>query len=64
MVISILVLSFYSNGYFSFHVADKLQAFGLAIITVVDPSSTPFFPLWIFPFPLTIFPLALVLQLF
>ena len=63
MVISISVLSSYSDGYiFSFHVVDKLQAFGLAIITVVDLSSTPFFPLWIFPFLSTIFPLALVPQ--
>ena len=48
MVISISVLSFYSDGYdFSFHVVDILQSFGLAIVTVVDPSSTHFFPLWI-----------------
>ena len=46
MVISISVLSFYSDGYyFSLHVVDILQSFGLAIVTVVDPSSTPFFPL-------------------
>ena len=46
MVISISVLSFYSDGYIFFlHVVDKLQAFGLAIISIVDPSSTPFFPL-------------------
>jgi len=40
------VLSFYSDGYcflISFHVVAILQAFGLAIIIVVDPSSTPFF---------------------
>ena len=61
MVISISVLSLYSDGYiFFFHVVDKLQVFGLAIITGMDPSSTPFFPLWIFPFPSTIFPLASV----
>ena len=48
MVFSISVLSFYSDGYyFSFHVVDILQSFVLAIVTVVDPSSTPFFPLWI-----------------
>ena len=47
-VISISVLSFYSDGYyFSFHGVDILQSFGLAMITVVDPNSTPFFPLWI-----------------
>ena len=46
MVISILVLSFYSDEYyFSLDVVDILQSFGLAIVTVVDPSSTPFFPL-------------------
>ena len=46
MVISISVLSFSSDGYyFSLHVVDILQSFGLAIVTVVDPSSTPFFPL-------------------
>ena len=40
MVISISVLSFYSDGYyFSFHVVDILRSFGLAIVTVVDPSS-------------------------
>ena len=46
MVISISVLSFYSDGYyFSLHVVDILQSFRLAIVTAVDPSSTPFFPL-------------------
>ena len=49
MVISVTVLSFFSDGYyFSFHVVDVLQSFGLAVVTVVDPSSTPFFPLWIY----------------
>ena len=63
MVIGISVLSFYSDKYiFFFYVVDKLQAFGLAIITAMDPSSTPFFPLWIFPFLSTIFPLVLVPQ--
>ena len=41
IVISISVLSLYSDGYyFSFHVVDilVLQSFGLAIITVVDPA--------------------------
>ena len=41
MVISISVLSFYSDRYyFFFHVVDilVLQSFGLAIITVVDPA--------------------------
>ena len=48
MVISISVLSFYSDGfYFSLHVVDVLQSSGLAIVTVVDPSSIPFSPLWI-----------------
>ena len=48
MVISVTVLSFFSDGYyFSFHFVDVLQSFGLAVVTVVDPSSTPFFPLWI-----------------
>jgi len=46
MVISISVLSFYSDGYyFSLHVVDILQSFWLAIVTVMDPSSTPLFPL-------------------
>ena len=37
MVISISVLSFYSDGYyFSLHVVDTLQSSGLAIVTVVD----------------------------
>ena len=47
MVISISVLSFYSDGYyFSFYVIDipVLQSFELAIITVVDSSSKPLFP--------------------
>ena len=40
MVISVSVLSFCSNGYnFSFHVVDILQSFGLAIVTVADPTS-------------------------
>ena len=44
MVISTSVLSFYGDRYyFSYHVVDILQAFGLAVITVVDASSTPFF---------------------
>ena len=43
MVISVSVLSFYSDRYyFSCHVVDILQSFGLAVVTVVDPSSTPF----------------------
>ena len=41
MVSSISVLPFYGNRYyFSWHVIDKLQAFGLQVIAVVDPSST------------------------
>ena len=48
IVISISVLSFYSDRYyFSFHVVDilVLQSFGLAIITLVDPAQQyPFFP--------------------
>ena len=41
MVISISAPSIYSDGYyFSFHVGDKLQPFGLAISTVVDLFST------------------------
>ena len=43
MVISVSVLSFYSDiYYFSCHVVDILKSFGLAVVTVVDPSSTPF----------------------
>ena len=42
-MISISVLSFYSDGYyFFFDLVDILQSFGLAIVTVVDPSGTPF----------------------
>ena len=37
-LVSISVLSFYDRNYFSFHVVDILQAFGLAIITMLDIS--------------------------
>ena len=44
------LLSFYNNKYdFPCHV-NILQAFGSAVITVMDPSTAPFKPLWFYPF--------------